>query len=280
MDINIIFITMNKYGNILISFRKAIVIILCLSTIALTAQSSMVTGILVNEYDEPVSFSTLSLITEDSTFIGGTISEDDGSFLIGPVDSGAYMLTSQHIEYASYTSEFFELTKDEKKDLGTIIMSSASVKMDEIVVKSKRALIEVHADKMVFNVANSINASGRDGLDLLSQAPGVTIDPDNNIILQGKSGVRIFINGRPSRLSGSDLATMLQSMQSDNILAIEIITNPSARFEAEGNAGIINIKLKNNITLGYNGNFISSYSKGSHPKMSHGFTLNYGKDRI
>ena len=116
--------------------------------------------------------------------------------------------------------------------------------MDEVLVTGKRQMIEVHPDKLVFNVANSVNSSGKNGLELMRNAPGVMLDPDNNIILQGQSGVRIFINGRPSRLSGSDLATMLQSMQSDNIEAIEVITNPSAKYEAEGNGGIINIRLK------------------------------------
>jgi len=92
--------------------------------------------------------------------------------------------------------------------------------------------------------------------------------------------VRIFINGRPSRLSGSDLATMLQSMQSDNIEAIEVITNPSAKYEAEGNGGIINIRLKNNINLGYNGSLNHSSSMGKSPRMSNGATLNYGKGKL
>ena len=280
MNLNAIFTDMSHNGlppKILRIFNIAA---LFMCSLSLSAQNASVSGILINEDNEPISFGTLTLISEDSTMVDGAISEEDGSFKIGPIEPGSYKLNSQHIEYASYTSSTFSLKDGEDIDLGTIIMSASSVEMDEIVVKGKRALIEVHADKMVFNVANSINASGNDGLELLSKAPGVVIDPDNNILLQGKSGVRVFINGRPSRLSGSDLATMLQSMQSDNILAIEIITNPSSRYEAEGNAGIINIKLKNNITLGYNGNLVSSYSKGSHPKMSHGLTLNYGRDRL
>lgn len=243
-------------------------------------QSASLGGVLLDDTFAPVAFSTLTVLTPDSTMIDGAISEEDGSFLIEKIAPGEYLLIAQHLEYATYSSGPFSIGAGESKDLGELLIERSSVEIEEIVVKGKRALIEVHPDKMVFNVANTVNASGNDGLELLNKAPGVIIDPDNNIVLQGKSGVRIFINGRPSRLSGSDLATMLQSMQSDNILSIEIITNPSARFEAEGNAGIINIKLKNNITLGYNGSLVSSYSKGSHPRMSHGLTMNYGRDRI
>ncbi|MDX1685463.1 MAG: outer membrane beta-barrel family protein [Saprospiraceae bacterium] len=269
-----------KSARVLSLIKNAILFSSLLTGYHSSGQNSSVSGVLLDNSSTPVTFGTLTLLHPDSTLAGGAISEDDGSFMIKNIYRGTYILVSQHIEYATFTSGPFNLTNDEEKDLGEIVMNRASVEIEEVVVKGKRPLIEVHADKMVFNVANSINASGNDGLELLNKAPGVVIDPDNNIILQGKPGVRIFINGRPSRLSGSDLTTMLQSMQSDNILAIEIITNPSARYEAEGNAGIINIKLKNNITLGYNGHLVSSYSKGSHPRMSHGLTLNYGKDKL
>jgi len=95
---------------------------------------------------------------------------------------------------------------------------------------------------LVFNVSASASTSGVNGLELLGRAPGVRIDMDNNILLLGKSGVQIQINGKPTLLSGSDLATMLQNMTSENIEAIVIISNPSARYEAEGNAGILNIE--------------------------------------
>ena len=244
------------------------------------SQGASISGRFVNELAEPVSFTTISVMNSDSSVVAGAISEDDGYFLIKSIEEGDYFLTAQHIEYEQYSTALFSVKGTENKRIGTISLNKASIKIDEVLVKGKRALVEVHSDKMVFNVASSPNASGNNGLELLNKAPGIVIDPDNNIILQGKSGVRVFINGRPSSLSGTDLASMLQSMQSDNILQIEIITNPSARYEAEGNAGIINIKLKNNTTLGYNGNWISNYSRGSHPRMNHGISMNYGKKKV
>jgi hypothetical protein len=257
----------------------AFIVLCAMSSLTLYSQQSRIQGILLDSDATPIPYTTISLLTVDSVFAGGAISEEDGSYKIEDLTGGQYILIAQNIEFATYSSEAFDLAPGDRKTMD-ITMEKASIEMDEVVVKGKRALIEVKPDKMIFNVASSVNTSGNNGLELLSKAPGVVVDPDNNIILQGKSGVRIFINGRPTRLSGTDLVTMLQTMQSDNILAIEIITNPSVRFEAEGNAGIINFKLKNNVTLGYNGSWISNYSLGSHPRMNHGLTFNYGREKL
>ncbi len=152
--------------------------------------------------------------------------------------------------------------------------------LEEVVITGQKAMVEVHPDKMVYNVAASVNASGNNGLELLSKSPGVMVDMDKNIILQGKSGVQIFINGRPSRVSGSDLTNMLEGMRSDNIESIEIISNPSSKYDAEGSGGIINIILKKNVAAGFNGNLIGSYSKGDYSRASVGTSLNYSGEKI
>ena len=105
-------------------------------------------------------------------------------------------------------------------------------------------MIEVKADKTIVNVENSINAVGSDALELLRKSPGVLVDKDDALSLAGKNGVQVYIDGKPSPLSGADLAAYLKSIQSTQIESIELITNPSAKYEAAGNAGIINIKLK------------------------------------
>jgi len=241
---------------------------------------STIKGQLLNLADEPAAYSTVALYKSDSTLIKGAISNDAGYFVIESIVQGEVYLTVQNVEYSAYNSPIIKIEQGKIMNLKPIILEPTSLELSEVVVSSTRQLVEVLPDRMIFNVSSSVNASGNNGLELLSKAPGVVIDPDNNVILQGKSGVRIFINGRPSRLSGSDLATMLESMQSDNIELIELITNPSAKYEAEGNAGIINIKLKNNVTLGYNGNIISSYTKGDAPRLSNGASINYGKKKL
>lgn len=243
------------------------------------SNSSEITGRLLSESGEPIAFATIAVFKEDSTLVKGEVSNIEGQFLILNVRPGNFYAKVQSLEYETYYRSF-SLENGEKLNLGTIQLSSGSIQLESVTVSTQRQLVEVLPDRMVFNVESSVNSSGLNGLELLRQAPGVLVDPDNNILLQGKSGVRIFINGRPSRLSGTDLATLLESMQSDNIELIELITNPSSRYEAEGNAGIINIKLKNNINLGYNGSIIHSYTKGDAPRMNNSASINYGKGKI
>jgi hypothetical protein len=119
-------------------------------------------------------------------------------------------------------------------ELGSITLGQNPL-LDEVVVTAQKSMIEVQADKFVFNIQSSPSSVGSNGLDLLSQAPGISVDMDNNIQLLGKGGVRIFINGRPSRLSGADLVNLLQIMNADNISNIEITSNPFSKYETSSN---------------------------------------------
>jgi hypothetical protein len=269
---------MNKYFFIL--FIAIYLMGISINNSNAQIQRTSITGKLSNDIGEPIPYSTIAWFQADSTLIKGAVSDDSGNFILEANFSGSCYIIVQNIEYETYNSPLMELKAGVNLALEPITLKKSSEALSEVKVTFKRQMVEVLPDKMIFNVSSTINASGSNGLELLRKAPGVVVDPDNNVILQGKSGVRIFINGRPSRLSGPDLATFLESMQSDNIELIELITNPSAKYEAEGNAGIINIKLKNNINLGYNGNLISSYSMGDLPRLSNGVSFNYGKDKL
>jgi outer membrane receptor protein involved in Fe transport len=161
------------------------------------------------------------------------------------------------------------------KNLGDITLHTASEQLDEVVVVTTRPIVEVHPDKTVFNVEGSINATGNTALELLRKSPGVVVDNNDNVILAGKSGVKIYIDGKPSPLGAEDLANRLKSMQSTEIDAIEIITNPSAKYDAEGNAGIINIRLVKNKNLGTNGTINLGYRYGQSSKYDASGNFNY-----
>ena len=238
-----------------------------------------ISGKVLNEQNTPVSYATVALLGSDSLFVRGDVSKDNGSFVFEGVRPGTYFLSIQSIEYVPYSGGLFSLAAGEKKEINDIQLAINSNELNEVLVTAKKAVIEVRADMMVFNVSASPNTAGNNGLELLAKSPGVIVDPDNNIILQGKNGVQVFINGRPTRLSGTDLASMLQSMRADNIESIELITNPSAKYEAEGNAGIINIRLKKNVNLGFNGNLTSSFSQGTYSRSSLGTALFYKGDK-
>lgn len=241
---------------------------------------SQVKGVVYGADKEPSQFSTVVLMNKDSVFMKGTLSNNDGSFLFDKMEPGSYFIMVRNIEFNTFISKPIIIENDKIFALDTIRLETKVTGLAEIVVKGEKALIEVRPDKMVYNVAVSVNASGNNGLELLSKTPGVMVDMDKNIVLQGKSGVRIYINGRPSRLSGSDLTNMLESMRSDNIESIDIITNPSSKYEAEGSGGIIDIKLKRNNLSGFNGNVIGNYSKGNYASSSLGSSLNYNNEKI
>jgi len=241
---------------------------------------TQIKGYIFNPEKTPAMFSTAILLNQDSVIIKGVLTGEDGAFVFDNLNAGKYLVKITNIEFKTHVSKPVLIKKNDIVVLDSIILTTNAFKLNTVEIVGRKALVEVHADKMVFNVASSVNASGNNGLELLSKAPGVVVDMDNNIILQGKSGVQIYIDGRPSRLSGRDLTNFLESIRSDNIEAIEIITNPSSKYDAEGTGGIINIKLKKSINSGFNGNVIGSYSKGVFPRSSIGSTVNYSGKKI
>lgn len=237
-------------------------------------------GVVMTDANEPARYSTITLLNEDSVLIGGTLSEDNGSFLLEKVLPGLYYIQVRNLGFHTYTSKKMSIAANAKIKLDTITLIPSVTELNEAVITAQKAMIEIHPDKMVVNVSSSVNAAGNNGLELIGKSPGVTVDMDKNIIVQGKSGVQIYVNGRPTRLSGNDLSSYLESLRSENIESMEIITNPSSKYEAEGTAGIINIVLKKNISLGFNGNATGSYSKGLYNKKSVGTSLFYSGEKI
>ncbi len=139
--------------------------------------------------------------------------------------------------------------------------------MSNVTVTAKKPMVEVKADKTILNVEGTINATGSNALELLRKSPGVLLDKDDNISLAGKNGVQVYIDGRSTPLSGQDLANYLKTLQSSQIEAIELITNPSAKYDAAGNAGIINIRLVKNKSLGTNGSVNAGWNIGIYRKI-------------
>lgn len=157
---------------------------------------------------------------------------------------------------------------------------NAAKKLNEVVVKSKMPFIEVQVDKTVLNVQNDIVASGGTLFEVLQRAPGVSVTNDETINLAGKAGVNVLIDGRPTTLSGKDLANYLKATPASLVDKVDIIMNPSAKFDAQGNAGIINIRLKKNTAKGTNGNISSSYTQAVHPNVNFSTNINHRKGKI
>ena len=220
------------------------------------------------------------LMNQDSVFMSGTLTGPDGAYLFQGLGAGSYLIMVRNVEFNTYVSPLIALNGDNVFEMEPIHLETRINDLEEVVIKGEKAMVEVHPDKMVYNVSSSVNATGNNALELFSKSPGVMVDMDKNIIVQGKSGVQIYINGRPSRISGSDLTNMLESMRSEDIESIEVISNPSAKYDAEGTGGIINIVLKKNLAKGFNGNLIGSYSKGNQSRTSLGTSLNYRSGKL
>lgn len=207
------------------------------------------------------------------------VTNNNGAYEITPNVKGDYFIEISSLGYTTKQSAVFTLNE---KDIlvPDIILEKKSKQLDDVTVTSKKPPIEIKADKTIINIEGSINAQGSDAFDLVRKSPGVTIDKDDNITLSGKNGVAVYIDGKPSPLSGKELADYLRSLNSNQIESIELITNPSAKYEAAGNAGIINIKLKKNKAFGTNGNFNAGYGIGVYGKYNTSISLNHRNNKV
>ena len=216
----------------------------------------------------------------DSAVMRMSLSDDSGRYRFNIVGKGKYFVEVSHAGFISARSAVFETGATGDKEIPGIRLGKAVKTLNAAQVTTQKPLIEVRADRLIVNVEGSINATGLDALELLRRSPGVLVDKDENIGLNGKNGVRIYIDGRPSPLSNRDLSNYLKSLPSASIESIEIITNPSAKYDAAGNAGIINIRLQKNKAFGTNATINAGFSEGVFPKYNGGITVNHRNARV
>ncbi|MBN8687541.1 MAG: TonB-dependent receptor [Chitinophagales bacterium] len=258
--------------------RKLVLIFLSTLTLSFAGTAQKIAGEVKDEQGKGLEKTTISLLrSKDSSVIKLGITARDGSFELEAA-AGSYLISASHIGYTTRYSAVFVLKEPIR--IPEIILEKAAASLQGVTVSSQKPVIEVRADKTILNVEGTINAVGNDALELLRRSPSVMVDKDDNISLAGKNGVQVYIDGKPSPLSGTDLANYLKSMQSSQIEAIEIITNPSAKYEAAGNAGIINIKLKKNKSFGTNGSVNAGYTQGVYGKGTAGINLNHRNKNI
>lgn len=270
---------LSKQSNFWLMKHLYYILLFLLMPVLLNAQTT-ISGLVTDQNNQPVEYATVALFSQtDSTLVKGELTNTKGEFTIAQVLKGQYFAKISYVGYPDFKTALIEV--DTKPiELGTLQFEEASLDLKEVEVVAARPLIEVKADKTVFNVDGSINATGNTALELLRKSPGVVVDNDDNIILAGKSGVLVYIDDRPSYMSSEDLAIMLNNMQSSEIDAIEIITEPGARYEAEGNAGIINIKMKKDKSLGTNGSLNAGYGYGKNHRYNGGLSLNHRNKKL
>ncbi|MFM2338647.1 MAG: hypothetical protein RL115_1840, partial [Bacteroidota bacterium] len=254
--------------------RKLAIVFAAFLLLSHATQAQQVTGTIKDEQGKGLDKVTISLLkAKDSSVAKLGVTANTGKFSISASQAGSYLISTSHVGYAVSYSKVFELNGN--IDLGDVIISKLAASIAGVTVTSKKPMVEVRADKTILNVEGTINATGNDALELLRKSPGVMVDKDDNLSLAGKNGVQVYIDGKPSPLSGADLANYLKSINAAQIEAIELITNPSAKYDAAGNAGIINIRLKKNKSFGTNGSATAGYNIGVFPKYNAGINLNH-----
>ncbi|MEP2935580.1 MAG: TonB-dependent receptor [Gilvibacter sp.] len=243
-------------------------LILVSLTLTLTAQNSArdvtVKGLIIDKASEqPLIYATVSFLDAQKNVVTGGITDDNGKYTVA-VPIGTYTIQYDYISYQTITRNNVSITKN--IELPTVAMEIDAASLDEVVVTAETTEVVVRLDKKIYNIGKDLTTSGATISDALNNVPSVTVDVDGAINLRGNGNVRILINGRPSALAGFGNTDALRQLPAETIERVEVITSPSARYDAEGTAGIINIVLKKDKNLGFNGSIITNvgypYSAG------------------
>jgi iron complex outermembrane recepter protein len=248
----------------------------CLSLQLAAQQSGSIAGRLKNAQGTQLEFVGVALFqSKDSNLVKVVVTSESGDFVFEPLAAGSYFLKVSYVGAGTLVRTGLELAQGQKLMLGDLQMSENTTELKETTVTANRRLVEVKADRTVFNVEGTVNATGSNGLELLRKAPSVQVDNNNNVVVLGRAGVLIYVDGKRLPLTGQDLSNYLQNLQAAQIDRIDIITNPGAKYEAEGNAGIIDIRLKRDKGFGANGSVNSTISQGKHTQLNTQLAGNY-----
>ena len=226
----------------------------------------------------PLPFATVGVYTQKDSLVSGGIANEKGDFEVD-LPLGTFYALVEFMGFEALKSSVFTLSpKQNTVDLGTISLQSSTADLDEVVVQGEKTLMELSLDKRVFNVGKDLANAGGNASDILMNLPSVAVDPDGNVRLRGSANVRILIDGKPSGLVSFKGSSGLRQLPANLVERVEVITNPSARYEAEGMAGVINIILKKDSKQGFNGS--GEVILGSPLNLGLTANLNYRKNRI
>lgn len=257
-----------------------------LSVIILQAQQKQqgkITIVVWNESQQALENATVELLkAQDSLLVKAAITDKAGLAELVNIAFGDYLLRITMVNYNKQYAKPIQLTAAEPQvTLSPIkLVPITGAQLKEVTVTARKPFIQKLNDRIVVNVDNSIVSVGSSAFDVLERSPGVLIDPNDVISLRGRQGVIIMIDGKITPMSGADLVNMLRSLPANSIERIDLITNPSARYDAAGNSGIIDIRMKKDQRLGANGTLTAGYGQGVFPKANAGTTFNYRNKKI
>ena len=245
--------------------------------------SGKINGEIKTAGNESVEGSIISLLrAKDSVLVKTVLSDSAGMFGFSMIKNDTYVLTVSHISYDKYISPAIKVDEEHDRiSLPVIVLQPSSAQqLANVTVAAKTRFIEKRIDRTVVNPDALIGNAGTTALDVLEKSPGVQVDINGGISLKGKAGVLIYIDDKPTYLSSADLANYLRSLPAGALGSIEIMTTPPAKYDAAGNAGIINIKLKRTKTMGFNGGFSAGYGQGTYARSNNSFNFNYRINKL
>lgn len=252
--------------------------IMLFSTVFAQSLKGKITGEVKESTNKPLPFATVLLLhAKDSTLAKGAISSESGNYEFDNVALGRYLISATMVGYQKAFSAIFELNEGQAPlTIPSLLVAENTQTLQEVKVVTKKPFVEQQIDRMVVNVENNIGSAGGTALEVLEKAPGVTIDRQNDRLqFKGRQGVMVMIDGKLQQISMQDLMNILQSMPSDNVEKIELISNPPSKYDAAGNTGLINIVLKKNKNFGMNGNYTLGAGYGKYEKLNGSLGLNY-----
>lgn len=259
-----------------------LLIVFAANSVIATAEvlTATVKGKVTDENNQPIEFATATLVNpKTKEILKGEVCNKKGEFSINKVNHGEYILSVSMLGFEKFETEKVVIDGKSAVIEKKIVLRENSEILKDVEIVAKKQFIEQSVDKMVINPEASITSSSENVYEIIRKLPGVTVDNNENISLKGLQGVKVLIDNKPTYVSGTQLASMLKGMQGKNIDKIEIIENPSARYDAEGNSGIINIKTKHTKAPGFNGNLNAGINYASKIGWNGGLDLNmnYGK---
>jgi hypothetical protein len=234
-----------------------------------------ISGHIINQNNKPVELIEIQLQNKDSVLVKSELTNTEGKFTI-TIEKGEYLLFVKQLGTVLYKQK---ISVDQDHYLGEIRIIENQQQLEEVVITTKKKLIERKVDRLIFNVENSISATGGDALDALKVTPGIRVQ-NEKIAMIGKSGMSVMVDDKLIQLSGDDLINFLKTISSDNIKSIEVITTPPAKYDAEGNSGIVNIKLKKAKKDSWSANLTGSYKQTTYSSGNFGGNFMYQKNRI
>lgn len=239
-----------------------------------------ITGKLVDgTTNQPLDFASVSITNKADKTTKGAQTDANGNFKLDGLKDGVYTVRATFVSYLTYTKDSIQINASRKLvPLGTIKLRAAKGVLKEVVVTAQKSTIKLATDKKVFSVDQSLVSQGGSATDLLTNVPSVQVDVEGNVNLRGSSNVRVLINGKPSAISGGSVSDILQSIPASAIENIEVITNPSSKYDAEGQSGIINIVLKRNAQIGFNGSV--SGTIGNQKTANGSLNLSYQTSKV